>query len=181
MASPVRFGVITVSDRAFRGEYKDEGGPRAEAYLRKHVSSALDVVMRTVPDEQEQIEAAIASLVDAERCALVVTTGGTGPGPRDVTPEATEAACSRMLPGFGERMRAHSLQYTPLAILSRGSAGIRGEAVVVNLPGKPSAVDECLQVILQPAVHAVRVAGGPRVELAKAETAAIDRLHPDSK
>lgn len=145
--SPVdRIGIVTVSDRASRGEYADEGGPAIREYLAEVLASPWEPRERIVPDELDAIAAAIRGLAD-EGCCLVVTTGGTGPAPRDVTPEATERVCSKMLPGFGELMRQVSLQYVPTAILSRQTAGVCGGALVVNLPGRPKSIRQCLDAV----------------------------------
>jgi len=142
-----RIGILTVSDRASRGDYEDKGGPAIRDWLTRALTSPWEAVARVIPDEQPLIEAALVEMADKENCSLVVTTGGTGPALRDVTPEATEAVCSKMLPGFGELMRTASLKFVPTAILSRQTAGIRGRCLIVNLPGKPSAIDDCLQAV----------------------------------
>lgn len=147
MTAPARIGILTVSDRASRGEYEDKGGPAIHAWFTQVLTSPWEAVARVIPDEQPDIEAALRELSDVEGCSLIVTTGGTGPALRDVTPEATEAVCSKMLPGFGELMRTASLKFVPTAILSRQTAGIRGRSLIVNLPGKPSAIDDCLQAV----------------------------------
>ena len=139
-------GILTVSDRASRGEYADEGGPAIRGYLAEVLASAWEPRERIVPDDVEAIAAAIQALA-AEGCCLIVTTGGTGPAPRDVTPEATERVCTRMLPGFGERMRQVSLQYVPTTILSRQTAGVCDLALVVNLPGRPKSIRQCLDAV----------------------------------
>ena len=144
--TPARIGILTVSDRASRGEYADEGGPAIGAYLDEVLASPWEPRVRIVPDDLETIATAIRELA-AEGCCLVVTTGGTGPAPRDVTPEATERVCTRMLPGFGELMRQESLKYVPTAILSRQTAGICGQALVVNLPGRPKSIRQCLDAV----------------------------------
>ena len=143
---PALIGIVTVSDRASRGEYADEGGPAIRGYLAEVLSSRWEPRERIVPDDLEAIAAAIHTLA-AEGCCLVVTTGGTGPAPRDVTPEATEQVCTKMLPGFGELMRQVSLKYVPTAILSRQTAGVCGGALVVNLPGRPKSIRECLEAV----------------------------------
>ena len=163
--SPARFGVVTVSDRASAGVYEDRGGPAIREFLAGYVTSSHEFVARLIADEQDQIEAALIELVDDQGCCLVVTTGGTGPAPRDITPEATEAVCERMLPGFGELMRTVSLQVVPTAILSRQTAGVRGRAVIINLPGKPSAIDDCLRAVMPAVPYCVDLIGGPRIEL----------------
>ena len=147
---PAIIGIVTVSDRASRGEYADEGGPAIRAYLAEVLASPWEARARLVPDDVSAIAAAIRDLADAGAC-LVVTTGGTGPAPRDVTPEATERVCEKLLPGFGERMRQVSLQYVPTAILSRQTAGVCGRSLVVNLPGRPKSIRECLDAVF-PAV-----------------------------
>ena len=144
---PARIGILTISDRASRGEYEDKGGPAIQAWFERVLSTPWQAVTRIIPDEQNLIAEALIALADIEGCSLIVTTGGTGPALRDVTPEATEAVCSKMLPGFGELMRTASLKFVPTAILSRQTAGIRGKSLIVNLPGKPSAIDDCLNAV----------------------------------
>jgi molybdopterin adenylyltransferase len=143
---PALIGILTVSDRASRGEYEDEGGPAIRGYLAEVLASPWEPRERVVSDDVDAIATAIRDLA-ATGCCLVVTTGGTGPAPRDVTPEATERVCTKMLPGFGERMRQVSLQYVPTAILSRQTAGVCGGALVVNLPGRPKSIRECLDAV----------------------------------
>ncbi len=156
-----RIGILTVSDRASRGEYEDRGGPAIHAYLEEVLSSEWEPVARVIPDERDQIALALQELVDKEGCCLVVTTGGTGPAPRDVTPEATEDVCEKMMPGFGELMRTESLKAVPTAILSRQTAGIRGGALIVNLPGQPKAIGECLDAVFPAIPYCVDLIGGP--------------------
>jgi len=144
--APALIGILTVSDRASRGEYADEGGPAIRNYLHEVLASPWEPRELIVPDDLDTIAAAIRGMADAGRC-LIVTTGGTGPAPRDVTPEATERVCTRMLPGFGELMRQESLKHVPTAILSRQTAGICGRALVVNLPGRPKSIGQCLDAI----------------------------------
>ena len=143
-----RIGILTVSDRAYRGVYEDLGGPAIHDYMSEVLTNEWEPVAQVVPDELDAIQAALVRMVDDEACSLVVTTGGTGPARRDITPEATEAVCEKMMPGFGELMRQVSLQYVPTAILSRQTAGIRGNALIVNLPGKPSAIRDCLDAVM---------------------------------
>ena len=143
-----RIGILTVSDRAYRGVYEDLGGPAIHEYMSEVLTNEWEPAAMVVPDELDAIQAALIELVDARGCSLVVTTGGTGPAVRDITPEATEAVCEKMLPGFGELMRQVSLQYVPTAILSRQTAGVRGQALIVNLPGKPSAIRDCLDAVM---------------------------------
>lgn len=145
--STARIGVVTISDRASRGEYEDKGGPAIHDWFTRVLTSPWQAVTRVIPDELPLIEATLRELSDQQGCCLIVTTGGTGPAVRDVTPEATEAVCEKMLPGFGELMRAASLQVVPTAILSRQTAGIRGKSLIVNLPGKPSAIADCLNAV----------------------------------
>ena len=143
-----KIGILTVSDRAYRGVYEDLGGPAIRAYLSETLTNEWAPAAVIVPDELDAIQAALIELVDERGCSLVVTTGGTGPAARDITPEATEAVCQKMMPGFGELMRQVSLQYVPTAILSRQTAGVRGKALIVNLPGKPSAIRDCLDAVM---------------------------------
>lgn len=142
-----RFGIVTVSDRASRGEYEDRGGPAIHAYLTEVLTSPWEAVSRVIPDEQATVEATLIDLCDHAGCSLVITTGGTGPARRDVTPEATEAVAEKLMPGFGELMRQVSLQKVPTAILSRQTAVIRGRTLIVNLPGQPKAIRECLDAV----------------------------------
>lgn len=160
----VRIGIVTVSDRASRGEYEDLGGPAIREQLGEILSTDWEPVARMVPDEQDQVEAVLRELCDDEGCCLVVTTGGTGPAPRDITPEATEAVCDKILDGFGEQMRAVSLKFVPTAILSRQIAGIRGKSLIVNLPGKPSAIADCLQAVFPAVPYCIDLIEGPYLE-----------------
>jgi molybdopterin adenylyltransferase len=164
IGAALRIGVVTISDRAFRGIYADQGGPAIEAALARILSTPWTPSRRLVPDERPAIEAALRDLADIEACPLIVTTGGTGPAPRDVTPEATAAVCDRLLPGFGEAMRAMSLRHVPTAILSRQLAGTRGRSLIVNLPGKPSAIAECLDAVFPAIPYGIDLIGGPRIE-----------------
>ena len=158
-----RIGILTVSDRASRGEYEDRGGPAVHDYLDEALTSPWEADARIVPDERDQIEHALIEMADAG-CCLVVTTGGTGPAPRDITPEATEAVCEKLLPGFGEQMRAVSLRYVSTAILSRQLAGVRGATLFINLPGSPKAIAECLDAVFAAVPDCVDLIGGPRLE-----------------
>jgi molybdopterin adenylyltransferase len=159
-----RIGILTISDRASRGEYEDKGGPAIRDWLTRALVSPWEAVSRVVADEQAIIEAALKELSDKEACDLIVTTGGTGPAPRDVTPEATEAVCNKMLPGFGELMRTASLKFVPTAILSRQTAGIRGKSLIINLPGKPSAIGDCLQAVFPAVPYCIDLIGGSYLE-----------------
>ena len=170
MAAPVPdsdaipVGILTVSDRASRGEYEDKGGPGIVAALSELLASPWRAVSVIVPDERPLIEAALIDLVDRQRCSLVLTTGGTGPSPRDVTPEATEAVCDRLMPGFGELMRTVSLREVPTAILSLQIAGLRGRDLIVNFPGKPSAIRTCLDAVFPAVPYCLDLSGGDRFE-----------------
>jgi len=172
-----RIGIVTVSDRASRGEYEDQGGPAIRQWLGETLVSPWQAVPRLVPDEQEQVEAALRDLCDESGCALVVTTGGTGPARRDITPEATEAVCEKILDGFGEQMRAVSLQYVPTAILSRQIAGIRGGSLIINLPGKPSAIQECLDAVFPAVPYCIDLLEGPYLETHPERLAAFRPKH----
>ncbi|MBI3560776.1 MAG: molybdopterin adenylyltransferase [Gammaproteobacteria bacterium] len=162
--SVIRIGIITVSDRASRGEYQDLGGPAIHAWLTQALSIPWQALTRVIADEQAVIESTLRDLSDKERCCLIVTTGGTGPARRDVTPEATEAVCDKILDGFGEQMRAVSLNYVPTAILSRQIAGIRGQSLIVNLPGKPSAIADCLNAVFPAVPYCIDLLEGPYLQ-----------------
>ena len=161
--SIARIGILTISDRASRGEYQDLGGPALRAWFERVLTSPWEAVARVIPDEQSLIEAALIELCE-QGCSLIVTTGGTGPALRDVTPEATAAVCQKMLPGFGELMRTASLKFVPTAILSRQTAGIRGSCLIVNLPGKPSAIDDCLKAVFPAIPYCLDLIAGARLE-----------------
>jgi molybdopterin adenylyltransferase len=171
---PVRIGVVSISDRASSGVYEDKGIPALQAWLGQALKNPVTWVTRLIPDEQEGISAALRSLVDDEACDLVLTTGGTGPAPRDVTPEATLAVAHKVMPGFGEQMRQISLAFVPTAILSRQVAVIRGKALIINLPGQPKSIAETLQGLPQatppvPGIFAavpycIDLIGGPYLE-----------------
>jgi molybdopterin adenylyltransferase len=158
---PIRIGIVTVSDRASKGIYQDLGGPAIRDCLTEILSCSWEPVARVIPDEQPVIETTLKQLCDEEHCCLVVTTGGTGPARRDVTPEATEAVCDKLLDGFGELMRAISLKFVPTAILSRQIAGIRGKSLIVNLPGKPSAIRDCLLAVFPAIPYCIDLIEGP--------------------
>lgn len=160
----VHIGIVTVSDRASQGAYEDRSGPAIREWLKLALSVPWQEHYRVIPDEPVLIESTLRELCDESGCCLVVTTGGTGPALRDVTPEATEAVCSKMLPGFGELMRQVSLQSVPTAILSRQTAGIRGRSLVINLPGKPAAIAECLSAVFPAVPYCIDLIEGPRLE-----------------
>ncbi len=160
----IPIGVVTVSDRASAGVYEDKGGPGIEAALAAILATPWRPVRRVIPDVRATIEAALIELADVEHCSLILTTGGTGPAPRDVTPEATEVVCERMMPGFGELMRTKSLLEVPTAILSRQTAGLRGNSLIINLPGKPSAIRTCLDAVFPAIPYCLDLIGGDRLD-----------------
>lgn len=160
-AGEARIGILTVSDRASRGEYEDRGGPAIRAYLEEVLNSSWHAEAMVVPDDRALIEAALRTLADDRGCCLIVTTGGTGPAPRDLTPEATEAVADKLMPGFGELMRTVSLRAVPTAILSRQTAVIRGSCLIVNLPGQPRAIAECLDAVFPAIPYCIDLIGGP--------------------
>ena len=157
----VKIGVVTVSDRASRGEYEDLGGPAIVEYMNEVLTNEWTAERRIISDDQTLIENTLKNLVDEQDCCLVVTTGGTGPAKRDVTPEATEAVADKLMPGFGELMRAVSLQYVPTAILSRQTAVIRKNSLIVNLPGKPKSICECLDAVMPAIPYCIDLIDGP--------------------
>ncbi|KQW43724.1 MULTISPECIES: molybdopterin adenylyltransferase [unclassified Roseateles] len=170
IADTVRIGIVSISDRASSGVYEDKGLPALKEWLTSALHNTIEFVPRLIPDEQAGISAALVELVDVERCDLVLTTGGTGPAPRDVTPEATLAVGDRVMPGFGEQMRQISLHFVPTAILSRQVAVIRGKALVINLPGQPKAIAETLaghekaSGIFAAVPYCIDLIGGPYLE-----------------
>ncbi|MCA3594387.1 MAG: molybdopterin adenylyltransferase [Methylobacterium sp.] len=164
MTKAARIGILVSSDRASRGEYEDKGGPAIEAYLREVLTSPWEPLYRLVPDDRETLAATMRKLVDEEGASLILTTGGTGPAPRDVTPEATRDVCERLLDGFGEEMRRASLKEVPTAILSRQIAGTRGACLILNLPGKPSAIRTCLDAVFAAIPYGIDLVGGARLE-----------------
>ncbi|MEO8410863.1 MAG: molybdopterin adenylyltransferase, partial [Propionivibrio sp.] len=172
-----RIGLLTVSDRASQGVYEDQGGPAMHDWLAHALTSPWEAVVRVIPDEQRQIEEALIELCDVAGCSLIVTTGGTGPALRDVTPEATEAVCQKMLPGYGELMRTASLKFVPTAILSRQTAGVRGKCLIINLPGKPSAIADCLQAVFPAVPYCIDLIEGAWLETDDAFCAAFRPAH----
>ena len=171
---PVRIGVVSISDRASRGVYEDKGLPALQAWLQRAVRNPIAWETRLIPDDEGGIAATLRELVDTAQCDLVLTTGGTGPAPRDVTPEATLAVATKLMPGFGEQMRQIGLHFVPTAILSRQVAVIRGKALIVNLPGQPKSIAETLEGLpsAQPPVpgifaavpYCIDLIGGPYLE-----------------
>ena len=160
----IRIGIINVSDRASRGIYEDIPGKAIVATLTEYLKSTWESEYAIVPDEQSEIEQVMIEMSDLKKCCLIITSGGTGPALRDVTPEATSAVCSRMMPGFGELMRAKSLMVVPTAILSRQTAGIRNQTLIVNLPGKPKAIRQCLDAVFPAIPYCIDLIGGPFLE-----------------
>ncbi|MDR0468281.1 MAG: molybdopterin adenylyltransferase [Campylobacteraceae bacterium] len=160
----IKIGVLTLSDRASKGIYDDISGQTAIEILKEYIKNEFEVIYKVIPDEQDVIEAELIDMVDKKECCLVVTTGGTGPALRDVTPEATQNVCQKMIPGFGELMRAVSLKYVPTAILSRQSAGVRGKCLIVNLPGKPKSIRECLEAVFPAIPYCIDLIEGPYIE-----------------
>lgn len=161
---PVRIGLISISDRASQGVYQDKGLPALQDWFTSTLANPVEFVTRLIPDEQALIEAALIELADTEHCALILTTGGTGPAARDVTPEATLAVAHKFMPGFGEAMRAVSLKYVPTAILSRQTGVTRGASLILNLPGQPKAIKETLDGVFAAVPYCIDLIGGPYVE-----------------
>ena len=159
-----KIGIVTASDRASAGIYEDLSGKAIIDTLNEYLTSPWEPVYKCIADDKDTIEKTLKELVDIEKCCLVVTTGGTGPALRDVTPEATEAVCDRMMPGFGELMRAESLKFVPTAILSRQTAGLRGSSLIVNLPGKPKSIKECLDAVFPAIPYCIDLMDGPYLE-----------------
>ena len=159
-----KIGIVTTSDRASAWIYEDLSGKAIIDTLNDYLKSPWESVYRCISDDKDTIEETLKDLIDNQKCCLVVTTGGTGPALRDVTPEATEAVCDRMMPGFGELMRSVSLQYVPTAILSRQTAGLRGTSLIVNLPGKPKSIKECLDAVFPAIPYCIDIMEGPYLE-----------------
>ena len=173
MSDTARIGLVSVSDRASQGVYEDKGIPALKAWLEGALLNPLEFVTRLIPDDAPLVEAALKELADAAGCCLVLTTGGTGPAPRDITPEATLAVAEKVLPGFGEQMRAVSLQYVPTAILSRQTAVVRGQTLIINLPGQPKAIKETLDGVFAAVPYCIDLIGGPYLETRDAVVAAF--------
>jgi molybdopterin adenylyltransferase len=163
-SAPIRIGIINVSDRASQGVYEDLPGKAIIATLNEYLKSEWDKEYVVIPDEQKIIEQTMIDMADNKECCLVITSGGTGPSVRDVTPEATEAVCQKMMPGFGEKMRLESLQYVPTAILSRQTAGIRNKTLILNLPGKPKAIRQCMDAVFPAIPYCIDLLNGPFIE-----------------
>lgn len=160
----IRIGIINISDRASKGIYEDIPGKAIAETLDEYLVSVWEKEYAVIPDEQDQIERTMIEMADEKNCCLIVTSGGTGPAVRDVTPEATENVCQKMMPGFGELMRMESLKYVPTAILSRQTAGIRNQTLIINLPGKPKAIRECLDAVFPAVPYCIELIGGPFLE-----------------
>ncbi|QXX75040.1 molybdopterin adenylyltransferase [Methylovirgula sp. HY1] len=158
-------GVVTASDRASAGVYRDESGPAIVAYLDRILTTPFKILRRIIPDGFESVRDTLIELADKEGCDLILTTGGTGPSPRDLTPEATEAAAPRVLPGFGELMRQVSLQQVPTAILSRQMAAHRGPCLIINLPGKPASIEVCLNAVFPAVPYCLDLIGAARIDI----------------
>nr|WP_075518971.1 molybdopterin adenylyltransferase [Moritella viscosa]SHO16718.1 Molybdenum cofactor biosynthesis protein Mog [Moritella viscosa] len=173
-----KIGIVTVSDRASAGIYEDLSGKAIISVLNEYLTSEWEPVYEVIPDEQDIIEATLIKMADEKNCSLIVTTGGTGPAKRDVTPEATEAVCDRMMPGFGELMRAESLKFVPTAILSRQTAGLRADSLIVNLPGKPKSIRECLDAVFPAIPYCIDLMEGPFFEC---DESVIKPFRPKSK
>ena len=164
MSEKLKIGLISISDRASSGVYTDAGLPALQEWFTDALSSPWHAITRLIPDEQPQIETTLIELADQEGCHLILTTGGTGPSPRDVTPEATLAVAHKVMPGFGEQMRAVSLKYVPTAILSRQVGVIRGSSLILNLPGQPKAIKETLDGVFAAVPYCIDLIGGPYIE-----------------
>jgi molybdopterin adenylyltransferase len=168
---PVTFGVLTASDRASSGTYEDLSGPAIEEFLSLAISNPFNIERHIVPDVKGVIASTLIDLCEMG-CSVIITTGGTGPAPRDVTPDATEFVCERMLPGFGEQMRSISLRHVPTAVLSRQTAGIRGQSIILNLPGSPRSIREIIDEIWPAVPYCVDLIGGPYIETTEGPWAA---------
>ncbi|MBA2116186.1 molybdopterin adenylyltransferase [Bremerella alba] len=162
--TPAKIGIVTVSDRAYQGEYEDRGGPAIREYLQQVMASPWEAVAKVIPDEREVLNQTLIGLSDDVGCCLIITTGGTGPAKRDLTPDVTTQVCDKILPGFGELMRKVSLEKVPTAILSRQTAGLRGNSLIINLPGQPKAIAECLDAVFPAIPYCIDLVEGPYLE-----------------
>jgi len=176
--SEIKIGIITASDRASAGVYEDISGQAIIDTLNEYLLSDWTPVYRVIPDDQPVVERSLIELADDEGCCLIVTTGGTGPAPRDLVPEATEHVCQKMMPGFGELMRQVSLHYVPTAILSRQTAGIRNRTLMINLPGKPKSIRECLDAVFPAVPYCIDLIEGPYL---KTDESVIKAFRPKAK
>ena len=163
----VKIGIVTVSDRASAGIYEDKSGREIENFLKENITNEFEIIYRLIPDDYEKIVSTLKELVN-KKCSLILTTGGTGPAPRDVTPEATREVIEKELPGFGELMRMHSLKYVPTSILARGIAGVVKNSFILNLPGSPKAIKENLEAVWPAIPYAIDLIGGDYIESPKA-------------
>jgi len=159
----MKIAIVTMSDRASAGVYEDKSGKEIEAYLSENVKNEYEIVYKLIPDDFDKIKETLNELIDKE-CALILTTGGTGPAKRDVTPEATKEVLDKELPGFGELMRMHSLKYVPTSILARGTAGVAKKSFILNLPGSPKAIRENLEAVFPAIPYAIDLIGGDYIE-----------------
>ncbi len=159
----VKIGIVTMSDRASAGIYEDKSGKEIENFLKENIENEFEIIYRLIPDDYDTIVKTLKELVD-EKCSLILTTGGTGPAPRDVTPEATKEVIEKELPGFGELMRMHSLKYVPTSILARGTAGVVKNSFILNLPGSPKAIRENLEAVWAAIPYAIDLIGGDYIE-----------------
>jgi molybdopterin adenylyltransferase len=178
MQQKAKIGILTISDRASKGVYEDISGKAIIDTLNDYLISSWEQIYKIIPDEQDIIEQTLIDMIDNQGCCLVVTTGGTGPAKRDVTPEATQKVCHRMMPGFGELMRSVSLQYVPTAILSRQTAGLRDDSLIVNLPGKPKSIRECLDAVFPAIPYCLDLMEQPYLEC---DESIIKPFRPKSK
>lgn len=160
----IPIGILVSSDRAAAGVYEDRGGPAIVAYLTQALATPFEPFVAVYADEAALIASTLIAMADQTRCPLILTTGGTGPAPRDVTPETTASVCDRLLPGFGEAMRLASLREVPTAILARRTAGTRGRSLIIKLPGKPAAIGTCLGAVFAAVPYCIDLIGGPRLE-----------------
>ena len=174
----INIGIVTVSDRASAGVYEDLSGIAIIDTLNEYLISDWQKFYKIIPDEQKLIEQTMIDLVDNQKCCLVISTGGTGPAKRDVTPDATESVCDRMMPGFGELMRAESLKYVPTAILSRQTAGLRNSSLIINLPGKPKSIRECMDAVFPAIPYCIDLMEGPYMEC---DSTVIQPFRPKQK
>ena len=159
----IKIGIVTMSDRASAGIYEDKSGKEIENFLKENIENEFEIIYRLIPDDYDTIVKTLKELVD-EKCSLILTTGGTGPAPRDVTPEATKEVIEKELPGFGELMRMHSLKYVPTSILARGTAGVVKNSFILNLPGSPKAIRENLEAVWAAIPYAIDLIGGDYIE-----------------
>lgn len=168
-----KIAIVTVSDRASRGEYEDKGGPGAENWLRETITSQMEIARHIIPDGREVVAGTLRRLCDEEGSDLILITGGTGPAPRDLTPEAVSDVMEKELPGFGEEMRRASLREVPTAILSRQTAAIRGKTLMITIPGKPSAIATCLNAVFAAVPYCLDLIGAARIETDPAKITAF--------